>query len=354
MLRSASGAGPGRRRRFRPRSALGLAGPSSRSVLVLPRQLSWRPPGRPLPAATGQRPPCQSLPSLGPWTVPGRRPRHRHAPTQVPSPARATAAAFEQAGNRFLPDQNGVWQDGYFPVSISNQNEQRASAATGYLDRTTRSRTNLTISTDTTVRALLFDGPTCVGVRATVGGRSVEYRGREVILSTGAIHTPAHLLRAGIGPAGELRALGIDIARQFAGSRRSADGPSVDRARLLHQTPGEDGRPNAAAYPCGDALFVRPAGRAGRGHVRRLRQQVRLACGGRADRLADPVREQDLFRGGAGAVCLVRSRRRTGGGVQPAVRQPRRGAADGRVPPPGRAAISDIALGHYRPVPGQL
>jgi hypothetical protein len=48
------------------------------------------------------------------------------------------------------------------------------SPAAGYLDRTTRSRTNLTISTDTTVRALLFDGPTCVGVRATVGSRSLH------------------------------------------------------------------------------------------------------------------------------------------------------------------------------------
>ncbi|WP_158929420.1 GMC family oxidoreductase [Acidisphaera sp. S103] len=157
--------------------------------------------------------------------------------------AHATAAAFEQAGSRFLPDQNGAWQDGYFPVTISNQNEQRASAAVGYLDRTTRARANLTISTDTTVRALLFDGPVCVGVRATVDGRAVDYRGREVILCTGAIHTPAHLLRAGIGPAGELRALGIDVRANLPGvGARLMDHPSVALASFIKRPARMDDR----------------------------------------------------------------------------------------------------------------
>jgi len=62
-----------------------------------------------------------------------------------------------------------------------------------------------------------------------------------VILCTGAIHTPAHLLRAGIGPAGELRALGIDIRANLPRCRRSVDGPSVDRARVLHQAAGAHG-----------------------------------------------------------------------------------------------------------------
>src|SRR6195952_1728786 len=46
----------------------------------------------------------------------------------------ATAAAFEQTGSKHLPDQNGVFADGYFPVTISNRDEQRVSAAIGYLD----------------------------------------------------------------------------------------------------------------------------------------------------------------------------------------------------------------------------
>jgi 5-(hydroxymethyl)furfural/furfural oxidase len=157
--------------------------------------------------------------------------------------AHATAAAFEESGSRFLPDQNGVWQDGHFPVTISNQNEQRASAANGYLDRATRARANLTISTETTVRGLLFDGPACVGIRATVGGRTVEYRGHEVILCTGAIHTPAHLLRAGIGPAGELRALGIDIRANLPGAgARLMDHPSIALASFIKRPARMDAR----------------------------------------------------------------------------------------------------------------
>lgn len=157
--------------------------------------------------------------------------------------ASATAAAFEQAGSRFLPDQNGAWQDGHFPVTISNQNEQRASAAIGYLDRATRARTNLTISTETTVRALLFDGPVCVGVRAVVGGRTVEYRGREVILCAGAIHSPAHLLRAGIGPAGELRALGVDVRANLPGvGNRLMDHPSIALASFIKRPARMDAR----------------------------------------------------------------------------------------------------------------
>ena len=146
----------------------------------------------------------------------------------------AAEQAFAQSGSKYLADQNGVFEDGHFPVTISNQNEQRASAAIGYLDRATRARANLTISTETVVRGLLFEGAVCVGVRARVGGRDVEYRGREVILCSGAIHTPAHLLRAGIGPAGELRALGIDVRANLPGvGARLMDHPSIALASFI-------------------------------------------------------------------------------------------------------------------------
>ena len=148
--------------------------------------------------------------------------------------ARGVAAGFEKAGIKFLADQNGVFEDGYFPVTISNRDEQRVSAAIGYLDRATRARTNLTISTDTVVRGLLFDGAVCTGVRAVVGGKEVEFRGREVILCSGAIHSPAHLLRAGIGPAGDLRALGIEVRINLPGvGARLMDHPSVALASFI-------------------------------------------------------------------------------------------------------------------------
>jgi 5-(hydroxymethyl)furfural/furfural oxidase len=135
---------------------------------------------------------------------------------RIPQPhwtrhSQAMAEACKLAGFAFLPDQNGEFVDGYFPVTHSNQDEQRVSAAMGYLDRETRKRANLTISTNTQVKELLFEGTRCVGVKALVEGREQEFRGREIILSCGAIHSPAHLLRAGIGPVGHLKEMGIPV-----------------------------------------------------------------------------------------------------------------------------------------------
>lgn len=93
------------------------------------------------------------------------------------------------------------------------------------------------------MRALSFDGPVCTGVRAIVDDREVEYRGREMILCTGAIHTPAHLLRAGIGPAGDLRALGIEMRANLPGvGVRLMDHPSITLASFINRQVRMDGR----------------------------------------------------------------------------------------------------------------
>src|SRR6478736_879412 len=148
--------------------------------------------------------------------------------------SQAFAQAFQQAGHQFLPDQNGEFVDGFFTVTNSNQAEQRVSAAMGYLDRDTRKRTNLTISTNTQVRELLFEGTQCVGVKAMVDGQEQEFRGREIILSSGAIHSPAHLLRAGIGPVGHLRDMGIDVRMALPGvGQRLQDHPAAAVAAFL-------------------------------------------------------------------------------------------------------------------------
>lgn len=150
--------------------------------------------------------------------------------------SQAFADAFQQAGHQYLPDQNGEFVDGYFPVTHSNQAEQRVSAAMGYLDRDTRKRANLTISTNTQVRELLFQGTQCVGVKAVVDGREQEFRGREIILSSGAIHSPAHLLRAGIGPVGHLKDMGIPVLMGLAGvGQRLMDHPSISLSSFVRR-----------------------------------------------------------------------------------------------------------------------
>jgi 5-(hydroxymethyl)furfural/furfural oxidase len=179
----------------------------------------------------------------GPWHGnEGRIPVRRIFPDLWPEHAKAAAETFKTAGYKFLIDQNAAFEDGYFPITISNVYERRVSAAIGYLDPGTRLRENLTISTDTQVTSLQFDGLRCIGVSAMVAGRPTEFRGREVILSSGAIHSPVHLLRAGIGPAGHLRDLGIEVRAALPGvGQRLQDHPAVavaafikPHARIIH------------------------------------------------------------------------------------------------------------------------
>ena len=166
----------------------------------------------------------------------GRIPVRRIPPEHWTGHAKAAAEAFKTRGFKFLPDQNGEFVDGYFPVTHSNAEERRVSAAMGYLDAATRKRANLAVSTDTQVRSLLFEGAQCVGVAALVAGKEQEFRAREVILSSGAIHTPAHLLRAGIGPIGHLKDLGIPVISALEGvGQRLMDHPSIALSSFIRR-----------------------------------------------------------------------------------------------------------------------
>jgi 5-(hydroxymethyl)furfural/furfural oxidase len=175
----------------------------------------------------------------GPWHgKDGRIPVRRIFPDMWNGHAKAVAKAFEEAGFPYIQDQNGEFKDGYFPITISNLYDRRVSAAIGYLDPGTRLRDNLTVSPLTQVAGLLFEGTRCVGVKALVNGKETEFRVAsghgEVIVSSGAIHSPAHLLRAGIGPAGHLRDLGIEVTAHVPGvGQRLMDHPSCSVSSFI-------------------------------------------------------------------------------------------------------------------------
>jgi 5-(hydroxymethyl)furfural/furfural oxidase len=223
--------------------------------------------------------------------------------------SQAVAEACKRAGYAFLPDQNGEFVEGYFPVTHSNQAEHRVSAAMGYLDRETRKRANLTISTNTQVKELLFEDTRCVGVKALVDGREQEFRGREIVLSCGAIHSPAHLLRSGIGPVGHLKDMGIPVLMGLEGvGQRLMDHPSISLSS-----------------------FVRRGARMNEHTRRHIQLGLRYSSGlpgvptgdmfvaVLADRLAAYLRQQDLLRDRTGEACLAQSGGGAGRRVQPAV-----------------------------------
>jgi choline dehydrogenase len=90
---------------------------------------------------------------------------------------------------------------------------RRVGAAQGYL-LPVLARPNLTLLTRTEVTGLLFSGSRCRGVSAVHEGRRREFGAmRDVVLCAGALGTPKLLLLSGIGPADELRRVGV-YARQ--------------------------------------------------------------------------------------------------------------------------------------------
>ncbi|MFD4323613.1 GMC family oxidoreductase [Nocardioides sp. NPDC058538] len=103
-----------------------------------------------------------------------------------------------QAGHRLNPDQNGETQLGAAHAQMNQQRGRRLSSARGFLRGLPRDR-RVRILTGTVATRLIIEGRRVVGVEA--GGQILRAR-EEVILSAGAIGSPALLMRSGIGPGG--------------------------------------------------------------------------------------------------------------------------------------------------------
>jgi 5-(hydroxymethyl)furfural/furfural oxidase len=150
-----------------------------------------------------------------------------------PTPIRRTPAtewaplshAMQQyATERQMPhvaDMNGDFRDGYGSLPMSNTVERRASAAICYLDAAVRTRANLSIACPAAVTGFIVDGRRVTGVTALVDGEAREFRGADIILCAGGLHSPAMLLRAGIGPAADLKSLGIPVVADLPGVGRN-------------------------------------------------------------------------------------------------------------------------------------
>ncbi len=151
----------------------------------------------------------------------GPLPIRRIQPEVWPGFAHAAAKAFEHAGFKALADQNAEFEDGFFPVAISNIFDRRVSTAIGYLDNAARRRKNLEIWANSTVVQLIIEGRRVTGVDVRTPLGSARVLARETIVSAGGIHSPAMLLRAGIGPGPDLQKLGIGVVAHRRGVGRN-------------------------------------------------------------------------------------------------------------------------------------
>jgi choline dehydrogenase len=130
------------------------------------------------------------------------------------------------------PDLNDAEGEGVSCNPINLRDGVRITTNDGYLEPA-RGRHNLEIRGEALVDRVLFEGRAARGVRVRFGdGSWQEIPARTVVLAAGAIHSPCLLMRSGIGPAAELRGLGIDVLHDLpAVGRHFMDHPIL-RASL--------------------------------------------------------------------------------------------------------------------------
>jgi 5-(hydroxymethyl)furfural/furfural oxidase len=150
----------------------------------------------------------------------------------------AMGAAFMRRGYPLIADYNADFGEGVSPVPMANLPQQRVSASMGYLDHSVRKRPNLNILPDTFVeRIVVRQGRACGVAARLLDGTRCEYRARQTILSCGALHSPAVLLRSGVGSDTALRALGINVVRNLPGvGQHLQNHPKIELAVHLPST----------------------------------------------------------------------------------------------------------------------
>lgn len=98
---------------------------------------------------------------------------------------------------------------------------RKSSMAQIYLDPA-RTRPNLTIQSNCHVDKLLIDrNGSASAVEGVIDGLPRRYFGKKIVMTAGAIHSPAILQRSGIGAAGELARLGIKPSLDLPGVGRN-------------------------------------------------------------------------------------------------------------------------------------
>ena len=128
-------------------------------------------------------------------------------------------SAIEQ-GIPLNKDYNGELQEGVSYVQRTTRGRFRVSAAKAFLNPA-KSRQNLQVITNAFVTKINFTNKTAIGVEYLKGGRRGNkvnlIANKEVILSSGVIKSPHILHMSGVGPAEDLKKIGIDVIHDLKG-----------------------------------------------------------------------------------------------------------------------------------------
>ncbi|WP_255952121.1 GMC family oxidoreductase [Streptomyces odontomachi] len=108
---------------------------------------------------------------------------------------------------------------GFFSLAYRAEDNTRSSSSVAYL-HPVLDRANLTLLLRTRAMRLLPDGDgrlTRVEARSADGARTTVRAERELLVCAGAIDTPRLLMLSGVGPADQLRELGIEVRVDLPG-----------------------------------------------------------------------------------------------------------------------------------------
>jgi len=129
----------------------------------------------------------------------------------------AFAQALHQLGSPATDDLSGARQEGVAWVDLAIAGGERVSPADAYL-RPVLARPNLVVEIGCLVTRLHIQHGHCTGVTYLHNGLLTEAHATGgVIVCAGAVGSPQLLLLSGIGPADQLRALGIDPVADLPG-----------------------------------------------------------------------------------------------------------------------------------------
>jgi choline dehydrogenase len=123
----------------------------------------------------------------------------------------AVRDAALDAGHPWCDDHNAPVGTGVSPYAASIRDGVRVSTNDAYVEPA-RDRANLTVLGDALVDRVVVENGRAVSIEYVRNGVRERAQGGEVILCAGAVHSPAILLRSGIGPASSSMRLGIDVA----------------------------------------------------------------------------------------------------------------------------------------------
>ena len=173
---------------------------------------------------------------------------------------RAFVEACLELGFRYAADFNApdAWDGVAGPWPRNRRNEIRQGSLVTYI-RAARERSNFTIADRALVDRVELDGGGATGVAYVDGsGQRCTVGADRVVLCAGAYGSAPILLRSGVGPADELRALGIDAAADLPVGCGLLEHPGYRFLVSLSPEHARGGWPGLAAAARGDGWWAIP------------------------------------------------------------------------------------------------